>query len=303
MKKKMIQELNAKVVQERKEAKAKAKEDAKAERILKKAAMKEEKIKTHNDSKEAIQDLFKRIRSDIINPVGTKKALFMRAKGDKGLGKMITMQDVNEWWDTQSVGQIKKKTGFNSFVASLPREQFHLDIAYITKAKKKSELTSKAGFLPEEEGRDDVDPVDPEKKPAKGLKNIPQIYGEFAKAFIAVDVFSRKVSVTPVYGTTSEDAVKGMKKAVQDLGMPKTVYTDDGGEFKDQFAKYLKEQNIEHIVTRKHAMLAERFTRFLRWHLRDRQERFGGDWGVYAKQIVDQTTKAPKHSQHTQQPS
>ena len=34
MKKKMIQGLNAKVDQERKEAKAKAKEDAKAERIL-----------------------------------------------------------------------------------------------------------------------------------------------------------------------------------------------------------------------------------------------------------------------------
>ena len=87
------------------------------------------------------------------------------------------------------------------------------------------------------------------------MKNIPEIFGEFAKAFIAVDVFSKKVSVTPVHGTTSEDAVKGMKKAVQDLGMPKEVYADDGGEFKDQFTKYLKEQNIEHIVTRKHACL------------------------------------------------
>ena len=46
MGKKMILEMNAKVDRERKEAKAKAKEDAKAERILKKAVMKEEKTKT-----------------------------------------------------------------------------------------------------------------------------------------------------------------------------------------------------------------------------------------------------------------
>ena len=94
------------------------------------------------------------------------------------------------------------------------------------------------------------------------------------------------MSVTPVEGTTQQDAVAGMKKAVQQLGPPKEVYSDDGGEFKGEFPKYLEAQGIKHIVTRRHAMFAERFTRYLRMHLFTRQKRFGGDWGVWAQQVV-----------------
>lgn len=155
-------------------------------------------------------------------------------------------------------------------MASLPRQQYHVDIAYITKAKTKKKTPEKGGYRPEEEGVKDeeiaaegvreVEPPEQDKK-KRGLKNIPEIYGLKPKAFICVDVFSKKVSATPVDGTTAKDAVAGMKKAVQDLGPHIEVYTDDGAEFMGEFNKYLDGQNIKHVATRRHAMFAERFTR------------------------------------------
>jgi len=76
----------------------------------------------------------------VFNPVTTVKGLFMKAKKDKELGKLITMQDVQEFWRGTFIGQIKDETGDNSYVASLPREQYHIDIAYISKFKTAEEV-------------------------------------------------------------------------------------------------------------------------------------------------------------------
>ena len=268
---------------------------------------KNQKVKQHAANKEAIMELLKTLRSDVIdNPITTVKGLYAKAKK---ANKLVTMQDAQEFWRGEEAGQIKDMTGYNSYGGSLPRQQYHVDIAYITKAKTKKETPEKGGNLPEEEGVKDekitaegvreVEPPEQDKK-KKGLKNIPEIYGLKPKVFICVDVFSKKVSVTPVDGTTPKDAVEGMKRAMQDLGPPKEVFTDDGGEFKGEFKTYLEAQNIKHTVTRRHAMFAERFTRYLRWHLRDRQSRFGGDWGVWATEIVKNynkgTEEKPSHA-------
>jgi hypothetical protein len=183
-----------------------------------------------------------------------------------------------------------------------------VDIAYMSKAKTKEEAKKMGGFLPEDEARkdeiieeDNVEEVDPEvPKGKKGLKNIPILYGEFEKAFICIDVFSKKASVTAIHGANAEDATKGMQHAINRMGPPKEVFTDDGAEFKSKFAAYLKEQGIQHIVTRNHAMFAERFTRYLRWHLHDLQTTQGGDWGVWAQKVVSDynkgTDEKPTHA-------
>ena len=143
----------------------------------------------------------------------------MKTKKDKELGKLITMEDVQEFWRGTFIGQIKDETGDNSYVGSLPREQYHIDIAYISKFKTAEEVKAAGVFLPEDEankdqritddGVQDVDAqaADEELQKKKGLKNIPALYGSKAKAFICIDVFSKKVSITPVAGTTQEDAV------------------------------------------------------------------------------------------------
>ena len=56
--------------------------------------------------------------------------------------------------------------------------------------------------------------------------------------------------------TTDAQAVKGMHAAIMEMGPPKEVCTDDGGEFKGAFARYLDERDIVHLVTRRHAMFA-----------------------------------------------
>jgi hypothetical protein len=145
--------------------------------------------------------------------------------------------------------------------------------------------------------------VDKEEKD-KTTKKIPEIWGSKAKCFICVDVFSKKVFCMAVDGTTAPDATKGMMGAVQELGPPKEVFTDDGAEFKGDFKVYLEGQNIRHIVTRNHAMFAERFIRYLRWTLKDMQKTHNEDWvnllpdvvRNYNKRKHDTTKLSPNES-------
>ena len=111
---------------------------------------------------------------------------------------------------------------------------------------------------------------------------------------------AKKVFVLPVDNTTAAEAVKGMQAAIMEMGPPKEVYTDDGGEFKGAFARYLDEQQIEHLVTRRHAMFAERFTRYLRWHL-NRQQRFHDeDWVTLLPTVVGHYNKGTRdHKVHS----
>ena len=295
--------------EEKKAAAKPVEEQTKAEKATLKGKEKVIKKVQHDLNKDTIMRRLKELRSDVLHkPVSTVKGLFMKAKKDTEIGKQVTMEDVKQFWRGTAAGQTKPYTGYNSYTASLPREQYHVDIAYMSKAKTKEEAKKMGGFLPEDEGRkeeniedDNVEEVEPEApKGKKGLKNIPMLYGFHPKAFICVDVFSKKVSVTGIDGTTPEEALKGMVKAIEQLGPPKEVFTDDGGEFKGQFAAYLKEQGIQHIVTRNHAMFAERFTRYLRWHLHDRQAAHGGDWGVWAQDVVKRynegTDEKPTHA-------
>ena len=139
----------------------------------------------------------------------------------------------------------------------------------MSEAKTKEEVKEMGGFLPEDEGKKDenitdegVDEVAPEAPAGKkGLKNIPMLYGLHSKAFVCVDVFSKKVSVTAIDGTTAEEATKGMVKAIEQLGPPKEVYTDDGGEFEVKLAAYLKDTGRRHTCSRIHAHVATRLPR------------------------------------------
>ena len=126
--------------------KALTKETSKAALVMKRLTAKEDKSKTHAANKEEIMVLLKTLRDDVIhNPITTVKGLYAKAKK---ANKLVTMEDVQEFWRGQEAGQIKDMKGYNSYVASLPRQQYHLDLAYITKAKSKAEMSEKGGFLP-----------------------------------------------------------------------------------------------------------------------------------------------------------
>ena len=271
----------------------------------------EDKKTAHEANKGEIAELLTTLRKSKEERITDKATLYKVAKKANPL---VTKEDVDKFWMGEDISQIKDMKGYNSWVGDLPREQYQVDIAYITKAKKEGDVTDKGGFLPEDEADVDEEVTAPKAKakakakvaPAppkakkRGIKDIPDVWGSKSKAFICVDVFSKKVYVKPVEGTTAKDATEGMKEAVTVMGPPKEVYTDDGGEFKAEFEKYLKGQDIQHIITRRHAMFAERFTRYLRWHLRDMQKQHNEDWVSLLPYVLKAynkgTTSRPVHS-------
>ena len=152
--------------------KAKAKEDIKAARVIKSLALKEKKQQTHKDNKEQIRETLKGLMNDI--NITTVNGLIIKAmKAEKEVKLGITREDVREFWRTQDEGQITDIPGYNSWVGSLPRELYHIDIAYISKAssgpKEKASMIS--GTLPAEDSmknqiitKDGVEEVDPEEE-------------------------------------------------------------------------------------------------------------------------------------------
>ena len=53
-----------------------------------------------------------------------------------------------------------------------------------------------------------------------------------------------------------------MVKAFNEMGVPKQIYTEFQG-----ISEFLKENGIDHMQTRTHAVFAERFVRFMKGRL------------------------------------
>jgi hypothetical protein len=132
--------------------------------------------------------------------------------------------------------------GYNSFVANLPNEQYHMDMAYMQPMMK-----------------DIMEEKDPE--------NLDKLKGmEWKYCFICIDVFSKRVFTKAQKSLKQEETRKSIVEAFNEMGVPKQVYTDQGAEFYGHDALY-KETRVEHITTRTHAVFAERFIRFLKTQL------------------------------------
>ena len=95
---------------------------------------------------------------------------------------------------------------------------------------------------------------------------------KFRYAFVAIDVFSKKLTVVPVESKKPEECIRALDHVIEKMGTPNYVYTDDGGEFKGSFDERLKYYFIEHIVTRTHAIFAERVIRTIREQIQTRLE-------------------------------
>ena len=78
-----------------------------------------------------------------------------------------------------------------------------------------------------------------------------------------VDIFSKFVSIIPMKANNAPSILEAMKEAIIKMGgKPQTLYTDDeGGLNTPLIQKYLKDQDIRHLVTRSHAAVAERTIR------------------------------------------
>jgi len=86
------------------------------------------------------------------------------------------------------------------------------------------------------------------------------------RCYICIDVFSKMVFARPQKTNTKEETLESTVKAFNQMGIPKTIYTDRGSEF-NGLKPLLDQERVEHIYTRTHAVFAERFIRFMKNHL------------------------------------
>ena len=81
---------------------------------------------------------------------------------------------------------------------------------------------------------------------------------------VAIDAFSKKLTAVPMANKEASTAARAWDKVVMNLGIPLNVYSDDGSEFKKEFKEKLDYFDIDKVVTRGHATMAERAIRTLK---------------------------------------
>ena len=134
----------------------------------------------------------------------------------------VTAGDFKEWKAKQDVGQKAKMRGMNSFIADKPREEYQMDLFFMS----------------------DQD-----------------LERQFTIALLMVDIFTKWTQVVQVPSKQWPDVLAGIKELIPMMGgKPKTIYSDDEGAFSNstEVKKYFADGDIRHLVTRSHAPVAER---------------------------------------------
>ena len=167
----------------------------------------------------------------------------------------ITAADVRDFLRAQKITQFRPVRGKNSFVPPEALYQIQFDLAYMSRVSA----------------------------------------GTYKFALIAIDAFSKKLAVIPQKERTAEVTAESLQKALDQLGLPSYALTDDGSEFKREFADVLDYYDIPQKITRRHAIFAERVIRTIKEALVKRVEALGGQWPTYIESVV-RKYNSKKHS-------
>ncbi|MFN9110961.1 MAG: transposase family protein, partial [Bacteroidota bacterium] len=133
----------------------------------------------------------------------------------------ITYDNIKEWMNKQEPYQILKPRNntYESYIAEGPLQQFQVDLIYMPKSWFNN-----------------------------GFKYI----------FTAVDVFSKKADMVPLKVRDQNTSTEAFKKILKNLGVPKTIYSDAGSEFKNKpFLDLLEKNGITPIFALDHAPFVE----------------------------------------------
>ena len=136
----------------------------------------------------------------------------------------ITRQDVKSFMDGLVTREDRPQRGYNSYVPPEPMHQLQVDLADMGTFAR----------------------------------------GPYPYMLVAVDSFTKKATAIPMKNKTAETAAQAWDQVIKDLGIPAYVYSDDGSEFKREFKNRLDYWDIEKLVSRGHAFMAERAIRTLK---------------------------------------
>ena len=155
----------------------------------------------------------------------TGKKIYDHLKSNGETG--YTLSKINDFLKSLEVNQVlKKRRGNISYVAEAPLEQFQIDLIYMPKSWFNN-----------------------------GFKYI----------FCCIDVFSKKADMIPLKDREQATATNAFEKILDNMGIPKTIYSDQGSEFKNNaFQKVLDKHKIQIIFALEHAPFVESFNKTMK---------------------------------------
>ena len=176
----------------------------------------------------------------------------------------ITMRDVATWFD-RHVENKKMESGFNSWVAHKPHEEYQIDLMFlkdpIVPKKVMKGHQQKGRYAPIiEKEKTEYDPLPDSNKPL----------------MVFCDVFSRRIWIEPLETSKGPDLVEALRRGfVRMGGKPEILYSDqEGGIRSKDTQRFLEVQKIKMIFTRHHAAFVERQIRTIKSMILKRAEQW-----------------------------
>jgi hypothetical protein len=113
--------------------------------------------------------------------------------------------------------------------------------------------------------------------------------------FTCIDIFSKKGDIIPMKKKDSVTSANAFKKMLSNLGIPKTIYSDQGSEFKNaEFQSILDKHNIRIIFTLSHAPFIEVFNKTIKYKLVKYMELNGTkNWLEFLEPVLEAYNNTP----------
>ena len=152
----------------------------------------------------------------------------------------------------------KKQIGFNSYVPPSNDHELQVDLLeYKHKQPKRVQVTNT---------EIDGEIIEVDRSWARKLAQV-EPYG-----IIAINPFTKKLHIEPVNGKIGNDDWKpALQQIIEELGKPQVIYTDPDASIQgNELKKWFADNNIENVITRQHAAVAERAIRTIKKMLDDK---------------------------------
>jgi len=138
----------------------------------------------------------------------------------------ITKAEISKVLKNQEVYQINQRTTHDqSFIPMYPLQEFQIDLIYLEHTH----------------------------------------LNDASYGLCCIDVFTKKADIQLMKKKNEIETTNAMKIILDKMGVPESIYCDEGTEFNNKhFKKLLSDNNIELILTLRHAPFVERFNRTIK---------------------------------------
>ena len=179
-------------------------------------------------------------------------------KKDKKDKSKINIAQVRQWF-LENKHTLKKKKAFNSYVAPEPLHEIQIDMLHYKYKQPPREGVATQEMRAEPGFRRDraTNRTNAEDRPPY--------------AVIAIDSFTKKMDVQPMTLNEGKDWKEALNKIVAKLGKPKVMYSDPDSSLGGNDMKgWFRTHNIQNVISKQHASIAERGIRYLKNRLDDK---------------------------------